>query len=106
MIRRPPRSTLFPYTTLFRSLEPAIERLAARATPAAVSPGLAPGVSHGGFTAADWKRMTAVGGFFSFASLVWGGYEQAGATAKPFPGPFGPLQLPGIKPCASWFGSL
>src|SRR3989441_4512183 len=28
MIRRPPRSTLFPYTTLFRSLE---RRLAARA---------------------------------------------------------------------------
>src|SRR5436190_14703231 len=28
MIRRPPRSTLFPYTTLFRSLE---ERLALRA---------------------------------------------------------------------------
>src|SRR5258706_10760166 len=24
MIRRPPRSTLFPYTTLFRSLEPAV----------------------------------------------------------------------------------
>src|SRR5256885_2485359 len=24
MIRRPPRSTLFPYTTLFRSLEPSI----------------------------------------------------------------------------------
>src|SRR5256885_14935013 len=28
MIRRPPRSTLFPYTTLFRSLEP--ERMAKR----------------------------------------------------------------------------
>src|SRR2546425_3222201 len=31
MIRRPPRSTLFPYTTLFRSLQPvymqAVERL-------------------------------------------------------------------------------
>src|SRR5258708_29310184 len=27
MIRRPPRSTLFPYTTLFRSLEEAIENL-------------------------------------------------------------------------------
>src|SRR3712207_8149888 len=27
MIRRPPRSTLFPYTTLFRSPEPADERL-------------------------------------------------------------------------------
>src|SRR5258707_2628947 len=26
MIRRPPRSTLFPYTTLFRSFEPAEER--------------------------------------------------------------------------------
>src|SRR3712207_7368515 len=26
MIRRPPRSTLFPYTTLFRSIEPAIVR--------------------------------------------------------------------------------
>src|SRR2546429_5131967 len=25
MIRRPPRSTLFPYTTLFRSLGPAVE---------------------------------------------------------------------------------
>src|SRR5256885_4606027 len=28
MIRRPPRSTLFPYTTLFRSLHPAIRRAA------------------------------------------------------------------------------
>src|SRR5258708_11589487 len=27
MIRRPPRSTLFPYTTLFRSAEPAIEKI-------------------------------------------------------------------------------
>src|SRR3989442_6357443 len=27
MIRRPPRSTLFPYTTLFRSLIPATENL-------------------------------------------------------------------------------
>src|SRR5258706_878620 len=30
MIRRPPRSTLFPYTTLFRSVAEAIERLARR----------------------------------------------------------------------------
>src|SRR2546426_3557059 len=28
MIRRPPRSTLFPYTTLFRSLEAALDLLA------------------------------------------------------------------------------
>src|SRR5437660_11828304 len=30
MIRRPPRSTLFPYTTLFRSLWPALVKLAPR----------------------------------------------------------------------------
>src|SRR2546427_9235339 len=30
MIRRPPRSTLFPYTTLFRSFRPLLARLAAR----------------------------------------------------------------------------
>src|SRR2546430_17688087 len=29
MIRRPPRSTLFPYTTLFRSVETLLEELAA-----------------------------------------------------------------------------
>src|SRR2546425_8787191 len=29
MIRRPPRSTLFPYTTLFRSSEPDVARLLA-----------------------------------------------------------------------------
>src|SRR2546423_7659026 len=32
MIRRPPRSTLFPYTTLFRSSAPAPRRPASRAT--------------------------------------------------------------------------
>src|SRR2546422_11483300 len=32
MIRRPPRSTLFPYTTLFRSLEGIRARLGSRAT--------------------------------------------------------------------------
>src|SRR3712207_7290594 len=31
MIRRPPRSTLFPYTTLFRSVAPAHERPGGRA---------------------------------------------------------------------------
>src|SRR3712207_7147587 len=30
MIRRPPRSTLFPYTTLFRSFRPFVHTLAAR----------------------------------------------------------------------------
>src|SRR3712207_8305610 len=30
MIRRPPRSTLFPYTTLFRSVDPARDQLVPR----------------------------------------------------------------------------
>src|SRR2546426_5672405 len=44
MIRRPPRSTLFPYTTLFRSAAPAspghriFEPLGPRHTPAYTSP--------------------------------------------------------------------
>src|SRR5256885_13305071 len=37
MIRRPPRSTLFPYTTLFRSLHPG--EVARRAAPALVDLG-------------------------------------------------------------------
>src|SRR2546426_8076938 len=34
MIRRPPRSTLFPYTTLFRSVGRASNRASRRSTPA------------------------------------------------------------------------
>src|SRR2546425_9064301 len=36
MIRRPPRSTLFPYTTLFRSADERAHRVAARKAPAVV----------------------------------------------------------------------
>src|SRR6266487_5929772 len=39
MIRRPPRSTLFPYTTLFRSPAPEPDRLAAQLAPHQVVPG-------------------------------------------------------------------
>ena len=89
-----------------RRLAPAIERLAARPGPAAVSPGLAPGVSHDGFTAADWKRMTAVVVFFAFASLFWGAYEQAGSTLNLFADRYVHLELLGIKLYASWFVSV
>src|SRR2546421_4599431 len=40
MIRRPPRSTLFPYTTLFRSLTSARERRGRRCASAIVCDGL------------------------------------------------------------------
>src|SRR5438105_1369336 len=89
-----------------RRLAPAIERLAARPGPAAVSPGLAPGVRHGGFTAADWKRLTAVVVFFAFASLFWGAYEQAGSTLNLFADRYVHLELLGIKLYASWFLSI
>src|SRR5260221_10967170 len=36
MIRRPPRSTLFPYTTLFRSVAPRVLRIGAAQHPAPV----------------------------------------------------------------------
>src|SRR5688572_31972044 len=39
MIRRPPRSTLFPYTTLFRSVLPAIVRARTRCALAGVHEG-------------------------------------------------------------------
>jgi len=85
-----------------RRLEPAIERLAARPGPTAAA---VPG-STGGFTAEDWKRMTAVVVFFAFASLFWGAYEQAGSTLNLFADRYVRLELLGMKLYASWFVSI
>src|SRR3712207_9311350 len=60
MIRRPPRSTLFPYTTLFRSLEELLPKVRAELGPDAVivrqREGLTGGV--GGFFQ---KRLVEIG---------------------------------------------
>src|SRR2546422_9353277 len=48
MIRRPPRSTLFPYTTLFRSRHPRFGRLSAPARGGAHATGARAGVRAGG----------------------------------------------------------
>src|SRR3712207_8974404 len=57
MIRRPPRSTLFPYTTLFRSGEPALEvRVVAGFGEAGPERGLTRSV-HGH----EWMRVVAGG---------------------------------------------
>src|SRR5438874_3154298 len=80
-------------------LAPAIARLAARPGPAVVG---VPG-STAGFTAEDWKRMTAVFVFFVFASLFCGAYEQAGSTLTLFADRYVHLELLGIKLYASWF---
>src|SRR5258707_6715957 len=58
MIRRPPRSTLFPYTTLFRSLQEA-------ARPSLI-------VVHGLFTSSrfDYVRQIAVRAFYEWGFNV------------------------------------
>src|SRR3712207_8113948 len=65
MIRRPPRSTLFPYTTLFRSKEPgARDRAPVLAlTPApAPAPALAPATIHAGCSPGARARVRAGAG--------------------------------------------
>jgi len=93
---------LIQYVAGRRRLQPALDRLAARPKPAAVSPG----VNHGGFTAADWKRIAAVVVFFLFASLFWGAYEQAGSTLTLFADRYVRLDLLGLTLYASWFVSV
>src|SRR5258708_22753247 len=59
MIRRPPRSTLFPYTTLFRSLRPGDERVP-RELGEDIAVGLVPRYRGAGFAAvADQRRRRA-----------------------------------------------
>src|SRR5260370_5612629 len=62
MIRRPPRSTLFPYTTLFRSTRPGTS------TPRSSWP-----PAHSGYGAAAWSAPPA-----------------SSSTAPSFPGPASP----------------
>src|SRR2546428_9945130 len=50
MIRRPPRSTLFPYTTLFRSHGPVRRRCGIWINPAETSAGVCPSLDHGGLS--------------------------------------------------------
>src|SRR3989442_11524615 len=47
MIRRPPRSTLFPYTTLFRSLRPRVPRAGHRLDHRAAAAGAHVGTARG-----------------------------------------------------------
>src|SRR5205807_2046939 len=94
---------LIQYVAGRRRLQPALDRLAARPKPTTVTPGLASGVSQGGFTAEDWKRIAAVVVFFLFASLFWGAYEQAGSTLTLFADRYVRLDLLGLKLYASWF---
>src|SRR5260370_8918318 len=94
MIRRPPRSTLFPYTTLFRSLErvhPApyldvLERLA-RSGGGALDPDTI-------MSAASWEAMCAAAGVaLAAVELGLGAGRAVGAPPPPRPPPLPPPPL-------------
>src|SRR5256885_9359243 len=58
MIRRPPRSTLFPYTTLFRSLQNGLGNLCAAGGQCGL-PGLGAGEFRDGVHGRDKNHMTS-----------------------------------------------
>src|SRR2546425_6648636 len=64
MIRRPPRSTLFPYTTLFRSLDSTVSEFCRRRKPEAKSMDLPR------FARAGWWRGAADSSFVAGGSWV------------------------------------
>src|SRR2546429_1833768 len=65
MIRRPPRSTLFPYTTLFRSVSKSIHVGPDAAEHPAVEAGCAPG--SGCTTDRKSTRLNSSHGYISYA---------------------------------------
>src|SRR2546427_11199894 len=87
MIRRPPRSTLFPYTTLFRSIGQALAKVAADrfATAAAFAEALQAAMTTAASQAAahrapGWRGVAGVAGVWF---LVWGGGVGGGGGVGP-----------------------
>src|SRR5256884_8640652 len=77
MIRRPPRSTLFPYTTLFRSMELARRQTKVRAAAVSTQPAGAAPAGAGGEM--PWLTMTiALGLLFLLGEGVGGERLAAG----------------------------
>src|SRR3712207_7563084 len=70
MIRRPPRSTLFPYTTLFRSTGLGVLVLVGGVAVAFESIGLATGFPYGSYTYSDVLGPTLLGVPF-LVPLAW-----------------------------------
>ena len=59
-----------------------------------------------GFTAIEWKRMSAIVVFFVFASLFWAGYEQAASTLNLFVDRHVERTVFGWEVPSSWFVSI
>src|SRR2546425_547629 len=91
MIRRPPRSTLFPYTTLFRSLPAVFGVLSPRADVITlVKPQFEVGrelVGKGGVVRDPALHRQAVGRLARYSVLR--GWHVLGVTASPLRGPKG-----------------
>src|SRR5258708_8290071 len=92
MIRRPPRSTLFPYTTLFRSLGVTARHLRRAFTE---SVGIGPkefartvrlqrAVQTAAATSNDWGQIAADAGYYDQAHLISDFRELVGLTPGAF----------------------
>src|SRR3712207_5555530 len=83
MIRRPPRSTLFPYTTLFRSPQPAADAHQERVVAARAAAGAALSADDGVDGAARGAgRPLAVGGAADAAAAAGGRVVTAAAADR------------------------
>src|SRR2546422_4059104 len=84
MIRRPPRSTLFPYTTLFRSVyrhRPRRRQGGARRQPSARWDGAAFFLYHYGGPPGNERGTQPQGGVLSLRSMSTGGQRRRPACA-------------------------
>src|SRR5256885_16643938 len=82
MIRRPPRSTLFPYTTLFRSCEASSRMRASITRPAAIA----------ALSGSKADRPLAMTSALTNSFTASAPRKRAGATVD-FPAPFGPARM-------------
>jgi len=90
-----------------KRLTPAVERMAQSSqTSKAAAVETATGPSTAGFTSLEWKRIGAIVILFVFATLFWGGYEQAGSTLTLFADRYTRLELFGFSFPSSWFQTV
>ncbi len=58
------------------------------------------------FSAAEWKRIVAIGVLFLFSAMFWGAFEQAGSSLNLFADRLTNLKAFGKEFPASWFQSV
>ena len=90
-------------------LKAAVDRLTAATAFAGSPAGDEPGVARPrgpAISGAEWKRIAAIGVFFSFGILFFAGYEQAGSTLNLFTDRYTRLEAFGFSIPSSWFQSI